>query len=148
MPDCPTCGTVVDASHRECSACGCTLDGATTPFEPIRDVDAEQHSPLVEGAPALVVRKGPQAGERFFVDQDEITIGRDPGCDVFLNDITVSRRHATLRMAAGVVSIEDAGSLNGTYVNGVRVDEAVIGEGDTVQIGKFVMGCVSGGRLT
>jgi pSer/pThr/pTyr-binding forkhead associated (FHA) protein len=85
-------------------------------------------------------------GERFYLERPEITIGRDPESDIFLNDVTVSRKHARLLVAEGVVTIEDAGSLNGTYINDLRVDTAVLGSGDAVQIGRFRMVFLPGGE--
>lgn len=88
----------------------------------------------------LVVRKGPQLGERFFLDRPSFTVGRDPGSDIFLNDMTVSREHAVLDVAPdGVVTVRDVGSLNGTYVNGICCDAASLSDGDVVQIGTFQM---------
>lgn len=144
MPECPACGAPADPEHRECAECGAVLDGATEDFPPVGAVPggpAEEHSDV----PSLVVRKGADMGERFYIDRHELTIGRDPDCDIFLNDITVSRRHAVLKVAGGVVEIEDVESLNGTYVNGVRVDSAPLGHGDTVQVGRFVMAFAGGG---
>jgi pSer/pThr/pTyr-binding forkhead associated (FHA) protein len=92
----------------------------------------------------LIVRKGPQPGERFFVDRETLAIGRDPESDVFLNDITVSRAHAVVSCRDNVVSVKDAGSLNGTYVNGLLVEEAVLNSGDVLQIGTFQMLFLSG----
>lgn len=143
MPDCPVCGSPLPDGARECSECGTLLDGATTPFAPVGSDETAAGS--VDEGPALVVVKGPEVGERFYIDREELTLGRDPDCDVFLNDVTVSRRHAVLRVRAGVVSVEDSGSLNGTYVNGVRVDEAPLGAGDRLQVGRFVMTFVVGG---
>ena len=85
--------------------------------------------------PVLTVRTGPQSGERFLIHPGRLTIGRDPGSDFCLNDVTVSRLHSVLSRDSGVVSIKDAGSANGTIVNGVLVDERVLGDGDVVQIG-------------
>ncbi len=93
--------------------------------------------------------KGPQPGERFFVDRPRLTIGRDPESDIFLNDMTVSRTHAVMELIGATVKVTDAGSLNGTYVNGVLVDTAELCHGDAVQIGTFQMAffCVpEGGR--
>lgn len=96
--------------------------------------------PVPQGdVPVLVVRKGPDVGERFYIDRPRLGIGRDPEADIFLNDITVSRAHATVELAGGIVSIRDAGSLNGTYVNGVCVDSATLSSGDIVQVGTFQM---------
>jgi len=105
-------------------------------------VEAEHPAdPQVDSAtgPFLVVHKGPDVGERFFIDRPTLAIGRGPECDIFLNDFTVSRSHAVLEMAGTEVSVRDVGSLNGTYVNGVRVDKAQLSGGDVLQIGKFQM---------
>ena len=85
--------------------------------------------------PVLTIRSGPQSGERFLIHSGRLTIGRDPGSDFCLNDVTVSRLHGVLSRDTGVVSIKDAGSANGTIVNGVLVDERVLGDGDVIRIG-------------
>jgi pSer/pThr/pTyr-binding forkhead associated (FHA) protein len=92
----------------------------------------------------LIVRKGPQPGERFFLDRDQLVVGRDPNSDIFLNDMTVSRAHATIECVEGRVSVKDAESLNGTYVNGEIVDSATLNSGDVLQIGTFQMLFLSG----
>jgi pSer/pThr/pTyr-binding forkhead associated (FHA) protein len=140
MAECPACGATIDPDSTECSACGASIKGATASFEPI---DSEEHAPVSGAAPAegpvLVVRKGPQPGERFFLDRPRLTIGRDPESDIFLNDMTVSRMHAVIEQIGSTVTVTDAGSLNGTYVNGVLVDSAELDHGDAVQIGTFQM---------
>ena len=94
----------------------------------------------------LIVRKGPDVGETFYLDRPELTIGRDPACDIFLNDVTVSRRHSQAAASSGgEVTVEDTDSLNGTYVNGVCVDRAVLCSGDSLQVGRFQMVFLSGG---
>jgi pSer/pThr/pTyr-binding forkhead associated (FHA) protein len=85
----------------------------------------------------LVVRRGPNAGSRFLLDQATTTAGRHPNSDIFLDDITVSRRHAQFRCVRGEFQVVDVGSLNRTYVNREPVDWAVRANGDEVQIGKF-----------
>jgi pSer/pThr/pTyr-binding forkhead associated (FHA) protein len=85
----------------------------------------------------LVVLRGPNAGSRFLLDADSTTAGRSTKSDIFLDDVTVSRRHATFDRAGSAFSVRDLGSLNGTYVNRERVDEAVLGPADEVQIGKY-----------
>lgn len=85
----------------------------------------------------LVVTQGPNAGARFLLDLDVITAGRSADSDIFLDDVTVSRAHAEFRRASDSFTIVDLGSLNGTYVNGERVDEAKLRGGDTVQVGRF-----------
>jgi pSer/pThr/pTyr-binding forkhead associated (FHA) protein len=87
----------------------------------------------------LVVRKGPQLGERFYLEGSQLTIGRDPDSGIFLNDITVSRSHAVLDMNGSSVEIRDTGSLNGTFVNGNYIDSTVLIHGDIVQVGTFQM---------
>jgi pSer/pThr/pTyr-binding forkhead associated (FHA) protein len=95
----------------------------------------------VEGLPAgsalLVVKRGPNAGSRFLLDQPVTSAGRHPDSDIFLDDVTVSRRHAEFRLETGDFQVVDVGSLNGTYVNREPVDSAVLANGDEVQIGKF-----------
>jgi len=92
---------------------------------------------LPRGVGLLVVRRGSDEGARFPLEQRETTVGRHPDSDVFLDDITVSRKHAVFVTEGQVTSVRDAGSLNGTYVNRVRIDEATLASGDEVQVGKF-----------
>lgn len=147
MRRCDACGSTVGQSEENCPACGITLDGATASFAPVGTV-AEPADTLTgfEG-PVLVVRKGPETGETFYLDRPTLTIGRDPGSDIFLNDVTVSRKHAEVAVSSAEVIVRDAGSLNGTYVNDVRVDEAPLSDGDVVRIGRFQMVFVGGGGL-
>jgi pSer/pThr/pTyr-binding forkhead associated (FHA) protein len=149
MAECPACGATVDPDVAECSSCGAAIAGATASFEPVgsREETAATGAASAEG-PALVVRKGPQPGERFFIERPRLTIGRDPESDIFLNDMTVSRMHAVVELIGDSVKVTDAGSLNGTYVNGVLVDSAQLEHGDAVQIGTFQMAffCVPEGE--
>ncbi|QOY61500.1 FHA domain-containing protein [Thermophilibacter immobilis] len=92
--------------------------------------------------PTLTIVKGPQIGETFELDAAEITLGRDPKNSVFLNDMTVSRHHARMdlsNLVLGASSIEDLGSLNGTWVDGAIVSKASLKDGSTIQIGTFRM---------
>ena len=99
--------------------------------------DQESVEAVPSGSALLVVRRGPNAGSRFPLEVDLVTAGRHPESDIFLDDVTVSRRHAQfVRSGAGYV-VKDVGSLNGTYVNRQRIDEAVLSGGDEVQIGKY-----------
>jgi pSer/pThr/pTyr-binding forkhead associated (FHA) protein len=141
MAQCPACGVDVEPDATECPVCGVQLAGATASFVPVGSEAQKPASEAVEcvDGPVLVVRKGPQPGERFFIDRERLSIGRDPESDIFLNDMTVSRLHAVVEMHGNVVKVDDAGSLNGTYVNGVLVDSAELSHGDTVQIGTFQM---------
>jgi pSer/pThr/pTyr-binding forkhead associated (FHA) protein len=92
---------------------------------------------LPSGSALVVVKRGPNVGSQFVLDQPSTTAGRDPRSDIFLDDITVSRHHAEFRLENGEFRIVDAGSLNGTYVNRHRVDCAVLADGDEIQIGNF-----------
>ncbi len=94
---------------------------------------------LPPGTALLVVKRGPNAGSRFMLDRDLTTAGRHPDSDIFLDDVTVSRRHAEFRRTAdGGYTVVDVGSLNGTYLDRGRIDSAVLlNSGDEVQIGKF-----------
>ncbi|AWB83978.1 oxoglutarate dehydrogenase inhibitor Odhl [Corynebacterium liangguodongii] len=92
---------------------------------------------LPEGAALLVVKRGPNAGARFLLDQDVTTAGRHPEADIFLDDVTVSRRHAEFRRDEGTFEVVDVGSLNGTYVNREPRNSQTLAAGDEIQIGKF-----------
>ncbi len=92
---------------------------------------------LPEGAALLVVKRGPNAGARFLLDQDTTTAGRHPEADIFLDDVTVSRRHAEFRRTEGSFEVVDVGSLNGTYVNREPRNSQALSTGDEIQIGKF-----------
>ncbi|HPY24119.1 MAG: hypothetical protein QG655_2040 [Actinomycetota bacterium] len=104
----------------------------------------------VEGLPVgsalLVVKRGPNAGSRFLLDQPTTSAGRHPDSDIFLDDVTVSRRHAEFRLDTGDFQVVDVGSLNGTYVNREPVDSATLANGDEVQIGKFRLVFLTGPR--
>jgi FHA domain/zinc-ribbon domain len=143
---CPECGFQNPESANYCSKCGALLvkeepGGETTQtFTP--DEDADEDGPLEELAtegPALVVRSGGgRAGEYFTPQSERTMIGRSPDCSIFLDDVTVSRKHAVLLEENGEVSIEDLGSLNGTFVNRRRIDAPTrLESGDEVQIGKY-----------
>jgi pSer/pThr/pTyr-binding forkhead associated (FHA) protein len=105
------------------------------------DFSAEAHQGALEalapGSALLVVKRGPNAGSRFLLDQDVTTAGRHPDSDIFLDDVTVSRRHAEFRREGTGYSVHDVGSLNGTYVNRERIEAAPLTGGDEVQVGKF-----------
>jgi pSer/pThr/pTyr-binding forkhead associated (FHA) protein len=139
VSECAKCGAALEEQAHSCVACGAPVADATASFDPVEKADAEDVvAPTLDG-PALVVRKGPQPGEKFYLDRAKLTMGRDPESDIFLNDMTVSRVHARLDMVGGIVTVTDAGSLNGTYVNGVCADQAMLDEGDVLQIGTFQM---------
>jgi pSer/pThr/pTyr-binding forkhead associated (FHA) protein len=144
---CPECGFHQSQAHNYCERCGALLhvDSAVTgettgPFA-IGDPDADAPGgggATVEG-PALAVRSGGGlSGEIFRLTGERVTVGRDSESDIFLDDVTVSRNHAVLVVTGEAVTLQDLGSLNGTYVNRRRIDapEALV-DGDELQIGKF-----------
>ncbi|HET9322508.1 MAG TPA: FHA domain-containing protein [Gaiellaceae bacterium] len=141
---CPECGFQNPETANFCSKCGTALvrepPGAdtTVAFTP---EELDEQSPLEElgmEGPALVVRSGGgRAGEHFVPSGDRTTIGRSPDCDIFLDDVTVSRKHAVLLRADDGFVIEDEGSLNGTFVNRRRIDSSPLADGDELQIGKY-----------
>ena len=104
----------------------------------------------VEGLPAgsalLVVKRGPNAGSRFLLDQAVTTAGRHPESDIFLDDVTVSRRHAEFRKNGDSYEVVDVGSLNGTYVNREPKNSSVLSNGDEIQIGKFRLVFLNGSK--
>ena len=102
---------------------------------------------LPPGMALLVVRRGPNAGARFLLDHDVTTSGRHPDSDIFLDDVTVSRRHAEFHRGGSGFTVRDVGSLNGTYVNRERVESATLSNSDEVQIGKFRLVFIAGPRL-
>jgi pSer/pThr/pTyr-binding forkhead associated (FHA) protein len=142
---CPECGFQNPVSANYCARCGTHLVKGEEPSDVTQTYSVEELATdgadapdiAVEG-PALVVRSGGgRAGEHFVPSGARTVIGRSPDCDVFLDDVTVSRRHAVLVEEGGRFSIEDQGSLNGTFVNHARVDRVELANGDEVQIGKY-----------
>ncbi len=104
------------------------------------DVTAEEQesiAALPSGSALMVVRRGPNAGARFLLDADLTSVGRHPNADIFLDDVTVSRRHAKFLRDGTSFSVQDLGSLNGTYFNGERIETAKLIDGAEVQVGKF-----------
>jgi hypothetical protein len=99
--------------------------------------DSASFGALPPGSALLLVMRGPNAGSRFRLDNDLTTAGRHPDSDIFLDDVTVSRRHAEFSRHGTTFTVRDVGSLNGTYVNRERIEEADLTGGDEVQIGKF-----------
>jgi len=149
---CPECGFQNPEAANYCSKCGALLVkdevGAETTQTYTPEENADEDGPLDEIAaegPALVVRSGGgRAGEHFSPEGERTTIGRSPDNDVFLDDVTVSRKHAVLVQDGGEFRIEDLGSLNGTFVNRRRIDAATrLESGDEVQIGKYRLSFIS-----
>lgn len=141
---CTRCGHPNKDEARYCANCGAALQDETTltltPIETEGETTTEFPFPedeLEPGQALLLVKHGPNAGSTFLIEGDSTSIGRNPKSDVFLDDVTVSRKHAELRRAAGAFTIHDLGSLNGTYVNRERVEMTMLASGDEIQIGKF-----------
>ncbi|MFJ4923192.1 FHA domain-containing protein [Streptomyces sp. NPDC088725] len=164
-PVCTRCGHQNTEAGRFCSNCGAPLRPGTPAERPsettstisisgLEAYDAEvtgqtslpSLSPEAQaavdalplGSALLVVRRGPNSGSRFLLDGELTTAGRHPQSDIFLDDVTVSRRHVEFRRGGdGHFTVSDVGSLNGTYVNRERIDSVLLANGDEVQIGKY-----------
>ena len=144
---CHNCGHRNPEGVNFCSSCGAALladgDDATITLHPADEGETTEDYPDVtsveipHGAGVLVVTRGPNIGARYLLGGDVVKAGRHPESDIFLDDITVSRRHAEFRRGAFGDEVRDVGSLNGTYVNRERIEQAELKSGDVVQIGKF-----------
>ncbi|MGH7539493.1 MAG: FHA domain-containing protein [Gemmatimonadota bacterium] len=142
---CTRCGHPNRDDARFCSECGAPLqDDSTLTLTPLEGDDDENvefpfpEDELEAGQALLQVKRGPNAGSTFLLQEESSSVGRNPDSVVFLDDITVSRAHATFeRRPDDGWYVKDAGSLNGTYVNGEQVDETKLATGDQVQIGRF-----------
>ena len=143
---CPECGFQNLESANYCSRCGALLvteaeaDDSTMTFsaEEIEEDGGVGLEELGVEGPTLVVRSGGgRAGEQFPLERTQTTIGRTPDCDIFLDDVTVSRRHAIVAKGTETFTLEDLGSLNGTFLNRHRIEQADLENGDEVQIGKY-----------
>ena len=142
---CQECGFQNPESANYCSRCGALLvkdEGGVETTQTFTPDEGElvtgEFDDLGIKGPALVVRSGGgRVGETFHPNDERTTIGRSPDCGIFLDDVTVSRKHAVLFQRNGVFTIEDQGSLNGTFVNRKRVESAEISDGDELQIGKY-----------
>ncbi|HET9501117.1 MAG TPA: FHA domain-containing protein [Marmoricola sp.] len=161
MPYCSQCGSQNADDAKFCSQCGARLtpnqagsqearpeestatitfgapkaDGDDHPS--LNEADAAAVNALPSGSALLVVLRGPGAGSRYLLDTDKVSAGRHPESDIFLDDFTVSRRHAEFTRDEGSFRVADVGSLNGTYVNMDRIDDVLLQNGDEVRIGKF-----------
>ena len=166
MPFCTACGKQNPDDARFCAQCGTKLltpeapeaaptdSTATITFgapervdtsdRQLSPVDAAAVDALPPGHALLVVQRGPGSGSRFLLDEDVVLAGRHPDSSIFLDDVTVSRRHAEFRRTGDTFTVSDAGSLNGTYVNRDRIDVVQLTDGDEVQIGKYRLVFFSG----
>ncbi len=156
---CTRCGHRNPAESNFCSSCGAPIevgggDDRTMTHEAIEtDLAGGPDSGVVyavddlpSGVGMLVVHRGPGAGSRFVLERDVVAAGRHPESDIFLDDVTVSRRHAEVVRSGEGYLVRDVGSLNGTYLNRERIEEAPIANGDELQIGRFKLVFVSGTR--
>ena len=146
---CASCGTALSRSGSEgpvdststisIAALEGALEGDGAPVAEAAPDAAEKGAleGLPPGSALLVVKRGPNAGSRFLLDADTTTAGRHPESDIFLDDVTVSRRHAEFVREGGGFLVRDVGSLNGTYLNRERIEAAGLAGGDEVQIGKY-----------
>ena len=170
MPFCTACGKQNPDDARFCSQCGTKLvtagtgpatqespgestatiaiglggDKVETSDRQLNPVDAAAVDALPSGHALLVVQRGPGAGSRFLLDADVVNAGRHPDSEIFLDDVTVSRRHAEFNREGDAFTVSDVGSLNGTYVNRDRIDRVQLKDGDEVQIGKYRLVFFSG----
>ena len=144
---CHNCGHRNPLGVNFCSSCGAALapSADTTilfvPDDPSGDLGEEELGlavgELADGTGVLLVKRGPDAGAKYVLDHDVTRVGRHPESDIFLDDITVSRRHAEFVRDGSGYLVRDVGSLNGTYVNRERIDDVALVSGDEVQVGKF-----------
>ncbi len=141
---CTECGFQNPEAANYCSRCGALLEKGEGSSEATQTFSAAEVGELASVSvadlqgPALVVRSGGgRAGESFQVRDDRTRIGRTPECEIFLDDVTVSREHAVLVERDGTFFVEDQGSLNGTFVNRHRIDKVPLENGDELQIGKY-----------
>ena len=157
---CNQCGHRNPAGATFCSSCGAVIEPGgneetTVTFAPVEgagDVAEEELTVSLGEFPAttamMVVKRGPNAGSKFMLDADVVRAGRHPDSDIFLDDITVSRRHAEIVRGGDGFFVRDVGSLNGTYLNRERIEEASLSNGDELQIGKFKLVFFSGTGLS
>lgn len=138
MTRCPSCEEPLPLAARFCPACGAPIEladdttmGMGLPLEPLA-LEA-----LSAGQALLLVLTGPTSGSTILLDADEVSVGRQSDAGVFLDDVTVSRAHASFQREGIHFRIRDLGSLNGTYVNRERVDDSLLEDADEIQIGRF-----------
>ena len=148
--DCPACGLSNAAGANFCSSCGSALrhEEVTTETPAVvvdpADLGGIDRSAFGPHEGLFVVVQGSKSGARYALDQDVTTVGRHPKSDIFLDDITVSRRHAEVRRDGARYWVSDVGSLNGTYVNRDRTERVELVDGDEMRIGKFKLVFVHG----
>jgi pSer/pThr/pTyr-binding forkhead associated (FHA) protein len=151
---CVACGHRNGPGSRFCSSCGEAIeehgegDRTTASFSPAEAAEIAEAvdgaAGLASGAGMLVVTRGPKRGSRILLDQPVTTAGRHPDSDIFLDDVTVSRRHAEISQSGDRFVVRDVGSLNGTYLNRQLIEQADLSDGDELQVGKYKLAFVVG----
>ncbi len=147
---CPRCGHPNSEAANYCSSCGFDLyraqshEESTTEHAAVAEDDPTPAEPESAATATFVVKRGAMAGSRYSVSKKFTTIGRHPESDIFLDDVTVSRRHAEVHRDGEAILISDVGSLNGTYLNRTRIESISLRSGDEVQIGKFKLVFLTG----
>ncbi len=140
---CSKCGHTNDMGSRFCSSCGSPLPAGSDertmnlPLEAMNGESITVEPQELIGGGLLVVTRGPNSGSKFEVDKPVVSIGRHPDSDIFLDDVTVSRRHVEITRDGESFRVSDAGSLNGTYLNRERIEVAELATGDELQVGTF-----------
>ncbi|MCI9128800.1 MAG: FHA domain-containing protein [Eggerthellaceae bacterium] len=135
---CPICQSPLQPGQAACQVCGFKLLGTTQSFSPLAAPEKmDQHAQESHAEPVLRMVRGPQRGAEYKVNPEMTTIGRDPQLDIFLNDMTVSRLHATIDATSGAYVIRDEQSFNGVWVNNASVTQKALEQDDFVQIGRF-----------
>lgn len=140
MDKCPVCNSPLEPQALSCPACGYRLQDATEEFKVVSLEPEEAEVPNASASvPTLTVLYGKQEGLVYQLAGEKALVGRSPKCDIFLNDMTVSRKHAVLEPVGSGWSIQDTGSFNGVWVNNVNVDHIMLKDKDIIQIGCFVL---------
>jgi pSer/pThr/pTyr-binding forkhead associated (FHA) protein len=152
--NCRSCGHANEDGAKYCSSCGTPLEvdddttAALALIEDRQNLEVELGDILDQlpaGLGLLVVRRGPNAGSTYVLDLDVTRLGRHPDSEIFLDDVTVSRRHAVIDRRPDGYEISDGGSLNGTYLDHERVERAALRDMQEIQVGRFVLTFVLGG---
>lgn len=137
---CPICESPLKETDKFCPSCGFRLSGATEKFKPINIENTGSITHIEDDeAPTLTVKRGINIGSKYKITSDICTLGRNPNCTIFLNDMTVSRHHATISKQNGAYIIADNQSFNGLWVNNKPVEIKTLSSGDIIQLGAFCL---------
>ncbi len=148
MNTCPVCNGPISPDDTVCPSCGFKLTGTTQEFKPIHSDENPSATAAMKRVPPeahpaaaaqFIIVQGPQTGTSIQLEDRPMTVGRNPQCDIFLNDMTVSRKHAKLVPSGKDFQITDTGSFNGIWVNNQNIETAQLHPGDIIQIGAFVL---------